>query len=65
MTDDSRSPGLDQAELDAERGEALPDREALSIVSIDDPHVYDLPPSPVDDEPAPDVQPHPRMPEAS
>jgi hypothetical protein len=42
--------GLTQEELDAESGEHLPEREAMSIVDLGDPGTMTAAPVPVEDE---------------
>jgi hypothetical protein len=44
--------GLTQDELDAERGEPLPEREAMSILPIGDPGAMTATPLPIDHMPA-------------
>lgn len=43
--DDERRPGdVDPEELEATRGEQLPDREAMSIISVEPPIIEWVPP---------------------
>jgi len=53
MTEDTENAGLTPEELEAERGEPLPNREAMSIVPVSgDPGEWAIAPPPMQDDPA-------------
>ncbi len=59
--DESAPSGIDQDELEAQAGEPLPDREAMSLIALDDAMVMPPPeegPDPPEKEA--EMQPHPR-----